>query len=179
MEICRVYFWTLNHARPLHWSLASWRDISGRVTHEITGRAPATPAEGYLVFFFFVFFCCFVKHAASPGFKNLTRVTSTEILLRCSRVTVHQVRGARCSPRGGRTLSRAGRNKVGARRRARAARKKKKKNSTRLRPTIGLRWFDFSRIDRDCTWKTERSRAVTLQQRGKINWGATVRARSY
>lgn len=70
MEICRVYFWTLNHARPLHWSLASWRDISGRVTHEITGRAPATPAEGYLVFCFLFFFAASSNTRLRSGLKT-------------------------------------------------------------------------------------------------------------
>lgn len=128
---------------------ASWRD-SGRVTHELTERAPATPAEGYLVFcfVFLVFFCCFVKHAASPGFKSLTRVTSTEILLRLSGVTVHQVQGARCSPRGGCTLSRAGRSKAGPQRRARAARKKKKKAPDWDPPSVCDRsiFSDWSRL---------------------------------
>lgn len=73
----------------------------------------------------FLFFRCFVKQ---PGFKNLTRVTSRDILLRLSWVTVHQVRGARCCPRGGSTLSHASHNKAGPQQRAQAARKKKKKN---------------------------------------------------
>lgn len=85
----------------------------------------------------FLFYRCFIKQTALPGFKNLTRFTSRDILLRLSWVTVHQVRGARCCPRGGSTLSRAGRNKAGPQQCAQAACKKKKKNSGQLRPTDG------------------------------------------
>lgn len=127
MEICRVYFWTINRARPLHWSLARWRDISGRVTHEITARAPATPAEGYLVFCFFCFFAAPSNTRLRPGLKTSHESRAQKSYSGCL--------GSRCirceapvAPRGGGcTLSRAGRNEVGARRRARAARKKKKK----------------------------------------------------
>lgn len=173
MELCRVYFWTINHARPLHWSLASWRD-SGRVTHELTERAPATPAEGYLVCLFF--FAASWNTLLRPGLKASHESRTQKFCSGCL--------GSRCirckapvAPRGGAAHSAAqvviklDHSDV----HGQLARKKKNPIETHHRFAI-VRFFQ---IDRDCTWKTERSRAVTLQQRGKINWSATVRARSY